>query len=34
MSGKRDNDSMAWLVAAVWIVFVAVLVISIMKNGG
>lgn len=35
MSNKKgDNDSAAWLVAAVWIVFVAVLVISIMKNGG
>lgn len=31
MSGKH-NDSAAWLVAAVWIVFIIVLIVGIVKN--
>jgi len=29
----KNNDSMAWIVAAVWIVFIAILTIGIVKNG-
>jgi len=30
---NKNNDSKAWLVFAVWVVFIAVLTIGIVKHG-